>query len=69
MSKHLDDFRAEVKEKLGGLSGEEFIEANPGTHLWATYRIGESCAFCGVMRGRKSENKDCRGVVRVGLRR
>ena len=69
MTQAYDDFVAEVTTKLEGLTSQEYVEAHPGEHLWATYDRYESCAFCGIMRSRDDKgNKPCVGIVRIGLR-
>lgn len=39
-------------------------------HLWIAFgdSPGSSCRWCGVMRGRMSEARACRGVTQVGFR-
>lgn len=68
MSEHLGAFRKEVIEKLAGLTGRQYIAANPGQHLWATYNIGESCAFCGIMRNYRGDNHPCKGMTKIVMR-
>lgn len=68
MSDAYDAYVVEVKQRLGGLTLQQYVEAHPGEHLWATYGKRESCAFCGVVRRCDGENNPCRGIVRIGLR-
>jgi len=62
-------FKMEAIMQLGGLTQADWIQANPGMHLWAKYRGYDSCAHCGIVRRRDDKNKPCKGMVRVGLRR
>ena len=69
MSKHLEEFIAEIRPKLGGLTSSEYVAAHPGEHVWGHYGEFESCAFCGIMKSRDPRgNKPCRGIVRITLR-
>ena len=69
MNASLDEFRAEVIAKLGGLTGSQYVLANPGVHLWAMYGSYQSCAFCMTIRkSNGTPNKPCKGITRIGLR-
>ena len=61
-------FKAEVTEKLGGLTPEKWREQNPGRHLYAQYRDYTSCAWCGRVKPRGRKPKPCPGLVQIGLR-
>jgi hypothetical protein len=67
VSASLDKFTAELKQKLGGVTLDEWVTAHPGYHLWAPYGEYECCAACGTVRSRGTL-KPCRGIVKVGLR-
>lgn len=69
MTATLDAFKAEVAVKLGGLTSEEYIAANPGQHLYAVYGKWASCAFCGMIQPRdRTKQSKCRGIVRITTR-
>ncbi len=68
MNTQLEEFKKEVREKLGVLTADEWIAAHPGEHLWATYRGYESCAFCSIIRLSDDKNNPCKGIVKVALR-
>lgn len=42
---------------------------DPSTEYLHLSKIGESCRWCGVMRGKVSETRKCPGSVHIGLRK
>lgn len=69
-SPELEAFFAECTAQMAPHTGsKEFVEANPGVHIWGTMRSIESCLFCGLCRrGDGKPQSPCKGIARISLR-
>ena len=58
-------FREEATGKLGGLTREQFVEKNPGVHVWVSLEDYKVCFLCGVIKRKDGKNKPCKGISRI----